>query len=69
MPEVITLNPLAVYTAEQLATMLDASDATLAEARRTGALRTVRKGRRVLYLGEWVIDWLRRADDGGRHDG
>jgi hypothetical protein len=59
MPDTVTINPLSVYTSEQLSTMLDASEATLAEARRSGALRATRKGRRVLYLGEWVLDWLR----------
>ena len=59
MPETIAINPLAVYSADQLSAMLDVSEATLAEARRSGALRATKKGRRVLYLGEWVLDWLR----------
>jgi hypothetical protein len=59
----VTIQPLAVYSSEHLATLLDVSEATLAEARRSGALRATRKGRRVLYLGEWVIDWLRQAEE------
>lgn len=69
MPEAVAIHPLAVYTADQLCGMLDVSEATLAEARRSGALRSVRKGRRVLFLGEWVLDWLRDdpAETGGAH--
>ncbi|HBI41751.1 MAG TPA: hypothetical protein DDY78_02715 [Planctomycetales bacterium] len=59
MPEAIAINPLAVYTAKQLSAMLDVGEGSLAEARRRGALRSTRKGRRVLFLGEWVLDWLR----------
>jgi hypothetical protein len=59
MPETITINPLAVYTADQLSAMLDVSESTLAEARRSGALRATKKGRRRIYLGEWVLAWLR----------
>jgi hypothetical protein len=62
MLETVTINPLSVYTGDQLSSMLDVSEATLAEARRSGALRATRKGRRVLYLGEWVLDWLRLSE-------
>jgi hypothetical protein len=54
-----TIDPLAVYTVDQLCAMLDVSETTLLSARRSGALRCTRKGRRVLYLGEWVLTWLR----------
>jgi hypothetical protein len=37
---------------------LDISTATLARARRDGRLRYTRQGRRVLYMGQWLIDWL-----------
>jgi hypothetical protein len=57
--QTVTINPLAVYTAEQLSAMLDVSETTLALARRSGALRWTKKGRRVLFLGEWVLAWLR----------
>jgi hypothetical protein len=63
MPNTVSIDPLAIYTGDQLSAMLDVSEVTLAEARRSGALRSVKKGRRVLYLGEWVLDWL-RADAG-----
>jgi hypothetical protein len=31
---------------------------TLEKARRSGQLRSTRKGHRMLYRGQWVIDWL-----------
>jgi hypothetical protein len=65
MPSTFAIHPLAVYSSTQLSDMLDVSETTLAEARRSGALRATKKGRRVLYLGEWVLDWL-RSDDLGR---
>jgi hypothetical protein len=66
MPDTIpTLNPLAVYSGDQLSAILDVGEATLADARRSGALRSVKKGRRVIYLGEWVIAWL-KADGAGK---
>jgi helix-turn-helix protein len=61
MPEdVVTINPQSLYTSWQLSAMLDVGEATLAKARRAGELRSVRKGRRVLFLGEWVLDWLQK---------
>jgi hypothetical protein len=56
--EPVTLNPLGVYSGRELGRILDAGPATLAAARRFGALRAVKKGRRVVYLGEWVLAWL-----------
>jgi hypothetical protein len=64
MPDTVTIEPLTVYTADHLSAMLDVSGATLAEARRTRALRSTKKGRKVLFLGEWVLDWL-RSEEGG----
>ena len=31
---------------------------TVARARRDGKLRFARQGHRILYLGQWVVDWL-----------
>jgi hypothetical protein len=59
MPETITIHPTGIYSTDDLCVMLDVSPQTLADARRSGALQSTRKGRRVLYLGEWVLAWLR----------
>jgi hypothetical protein len=34
------------------------SPATLAAARRAGALRHTRRGHRILYKGSWILAWL-----------
>ena len=48
----------AVYDDGTVALTLNIHSATLARARREGRLRYTRQGRRVLYLGRWLLDWL-----------
>jgi len=64
MLDTITIHPTGIYTTDDLCLMLDVSAQTIAEARRSGALRGARKGRRVVYLGEWVLAWLRSEQEG-----
>jgi hypothetical protein len=61
MPETVTIHETSIYGTDDLCAMLDVSPQTLADARRTGDLRATRKGRRWIYLGEWVLEWLRRS--------
>jgi hypothetical protein len=56
------IEPSAVYDDGSLMLALGLSEATLSRARREGQLRFTRKGQRILYLGQWVVDWL-AADD------
>jgi hypothetical protein len=63
MPDTITIHPTGIYCTDDLCVMLDVSPDTVADARRAGALRWVRKGRRILYLGQWVLDWLSAGED------
>ena len=58
MQEPISLLPDAVYDDGTLHLSLGLTSATLARARRSGVLRFTRQGKRTLYLGRWVIDWL-----------
>jgi hypothetical protein len=60
----INLEPVAVYDDGALYCSFGLSAAALARARRSGHLRYTRQGNRVLYLGEWVTEWLR--SDGER---
>jgi hypothetical protein len=48
----------AYYLDGDLQVALKLSSATLRRARRDGALRFVRRGRSVLYLGSWIRAWL-----------
>jgi hypothetical protein len=54
----IRIDPGAVYDDGSVILALDIPSATLARARRKGRLRYTRQGRRVLYLGQWLLDWL-----------
>jgi hypothetical protein len=58
MATAISINPAAFYDDDLLFSALELSAATLARARRDGRLRYTRQGRRTLYLGQWVLDWL-----------
>lgn len=47
-----------VYDDDILYAVLGVSAQTLARSRRDGSLRYTRKGKRILYLGRWVLSWL-----------
>jgi hypothetical protein len=53
-----TINPAGIYDDPLLQDVLGVSVATLSRARRGGQLRFAQKGKRTLYLGQWVLDWL-----------
>jgi hypothetical protein len=53
-----SIDPHAVYDDGAVCLALDIPSATLARARRAGRLRYTRQGRRALYLGQWILDWL-----------
>ena len=52
------INPKAVYDDSSLEVAIGIGSATLARARKSGDLRYTRKGSRILYLGQWIMDWL-----------
>lgn len=52
------IDPAAIYDDGAVVTALDIPSTALIRARRAGRLRYTRQGRRVLYLGRWVLDWL-----------
>jgi hypothetical protein len=58
MLDPVLINPDAVYDDGSLHVALGLTDATLAAARRAGTLRYARRGKRVLYLGRWILAWL-----------
>jgi hypothetical protein len=59
------IDPKSVYDDGSLVLALDIPFATLSRARREGHLRFSRKGKRTLYLGQWVIDWLMKDEREG----
>jgi hypothetical protein len=52
------IDPHGVYDDGAVLLALGIPTATLIRARREGRLRFSRQGRRSLYLGQWLIDWL-----------
>ena len=63
MQEQVSIAPDGIYDDGALYLALGLTPATLAQARRSGALRFSRKGKRTFYLGRWILDWL-KADSG-----
>jgi hypothetical protein len=63
MPDTIAIHQTGIYGTDDLCAMLDVSPETVVEARRAGTLRFSRKGRRVIFLGEWVLAWLRAGQE------
>ncbi len=54
----LIIAPNGVYDDGVLVLGLGLTHATLARDRRGGLLRFTRKGKRTLYLGQWVLDWM-----------
>ena len=58
MVEGFSIDTCAVYDDSSLQMCLGISVDSLAGARKSGDLKFSRKGRRILYLGQWILDWL-----------
>ena len=58
MHEPAKIDPTAVFDDGALHVLLGLTATSIAKARRTGNLRFSRKGQRILYLGQWVLDWI-----------
>jgi hypothetical protein len=59
----IKIDPDALYDDDMLYGLLMLSSQTLTRARRSGQLRYIRKGQRILYVGKWVLAWLMRDNE------
>lgn len=58
----LLIEPTAIYDDGALRLALGITSSTLTTARSSGALRFTRKGKRVFYLGEWILAWLRDSE-------
>ena len=67
MQQEVSIAPDGIYDDGALHLALGLTPATLAQARRAGELRFTRKGKRTLYLGQWVLDWIRADSPKGVH--
>jgi hypothetical protein len=61
MIDPVVIEPDALYDDTALHQALGLSPASLAAGRRTGTLRYTRRGKRTLYKGAWILDWLDAA--------
>jgi hypothetical protein len=61
MIEPVTIAPDGLYDDTSLFETLGLTPTALASARRAGTLRYTRQGKRTLYLGRWILDWLEAA--------
>jgi len=64
----VSIEPHQVYDDGALYLVLGLTPSTLAKARRSGVLHFTRRGRRTLYLGEWILDWLAAEERQGVPD-
>jgi hypothetical protein len=58
MIEPVTIDPDAILDDGALLFTLGLRPAAMARARRSGLLRFTRQGRRILYKGAWILEWL-----------
>ncbi len=53
----------AIYSDGAARLLLNVTEGVTARARRGGTLRYARVGRRILYLGSWLLAWIERASE------
>ena len=58
MHKPLLIEPSGLYDDGALQFAAGLSPAALARARQSGRLRHTRQGKRILYLGQWLLDWL-----------
>lgn len=63
--EPVRIDPQAIYHDGQARLILGLSETTFCNARRSGELRFSRCGNRILYQGQWLLDWLGMTPDRG----
>jgi hypothetical protein len=58
MSEPFKIDPDALYDERILRDSLGFKAGSLFRARKSGDLKFTRKGGTIVYLGQWVLDWL-----------
>ena len=59
MVQPAVIDPEHIYDDGALVMLLGVTEAALGKGRAAGQLKFTRKGKRVFYLGSWVLDWLK----------
>ena len=57
----VSIDPEAVYDDGAIRQALGLTDSALTAARRARTLRFSRHGKRILYRGSWLLEWLEAA--------
>jgi len=57
-PSPLVLHPDAVFSLEQARRALGMEKSTLAREIRLGRLRVSKRGKRYLFLGSWLREWI-----------
>jgi hypothetical protein len=57
-PSVAPVHPTGVYGREQARAILGLPDSTFRLECQSGRLRSSRRGKRLYFLGQWLIDWV-----------
>lgn len=60
----LSIDPDGIYTEGALVLALDIPSCAIDRARRTGHLAWCRCGRRILFRGQWLLDWLEHSKTG-----
>ena len=55
------IEPNSLYDDSMLVLALNIPSSSLIRARREGKLRHRRIGHRVVYLGSWLLDWIKSS--------
>jgi hypothetical protein len=58
------IEPLAIYTRREAAAALEMGEDRFSALVAEGAVRCRRDGQRLLFLGEWLLAWVRATDEG-----
>jgi hypothetical protein len=58
MANTLPIDPNTIYDEGAISLALDIPLSTLGRARREGRLRFARKGRRIFFRGQWLLDWF-----------
>ncbi len=54
----LTVEPTAIYDEYQIRRALGLTEHLMLKERRDGRIKFARRGRRVYYLGSWIINWM-----------
>lgn len=63
MIEPLLIQPDALFDDGTLCLTMGLPSSTIAAARRNGSLRYARQGKRTLYKGAWILDWLEASSE------